>query len=122
MKDKRDELSEKIIGAAFEVQNSLGAGFLEKVYRKSLVVELQKSGLSVKEEKKIEIFYRRILVGEYFADIVVNNEFIVEVKVVEELASIHTAQLLNYLKATGIKKGLLINFGQTKVTFKRYVC
>ncbi|MCK5707942.1 MAG: GxxExxY protein [Candidatus Aureabacteria bacterium] len=121
MEKGRDDLSEKIIGAAFRVQNSLGTGFLEKVYKKSLIVELEKSGLSAEEEKKIEIFYRDVLVGEYFADIVVNNEFIVEIKAVEELANIHTAQILNYLKATGIKRGLLINFGQTKVEFKRYV-
>ena len=103
------------------MQNTLGTGFLEKGYKKSLVVELQKSGLSIEEEKKIEIFYRDVLVGEYFADILVNNEFIVEVKSVDQLTNIHTAQLLNYLKATGISKGLLINFGQTKVEFKRYV-
>ena len=118
---KQDGVSEKIIGAAFDVQNNLGAGFLEKVYKRSLAVELQRIGLNVEEEKKIEIFYKDVLVGEYFADLVVNKEFIVEIKSVEELAKIHTAQLLNYLKATGIRKGLLINFGQSKVKFKRYV-
>ena len=115
------DLGREIIGAAFQVQNTMGTGFLEKVYKKSLVIELQEMGVSVEEEKRIDLYYRGKLVGEYYADIVVNNEFIVEIKSTERLTDIHTAQLLNYLKATGIKKGLLINFGRTKVEFKRYV-
>ena len=121
MNDKLNLISEKIIGCAFTVSNTLGAGFLEKVYQNALAVELLSEGLVVEKEKAITINYKGITVGEYFADIVVNQQVIVETKAVLTLNEIHQAQLLNYLKATGFPLGLLINFGTPKIQIKRMI-
>jgi len=114
-----NSLSEKIIGCAFTVSNTLGAGFLEKVYQNALVIELLNAELKVEKEKAITIRYKGTIVGEYFADILVNQKIIIETKAVQTLNEIHQAQLLNYLKATQIPLGLLINFGTPKVQIKR---
>lgn len=117
--DSLNKISEKIIGCAFTVSNTLGSGFLEKVYQNSLVIELLNEGLEVEKEKAITIFYKNKVVGEYFADILVNQQIIIETKAVQSLNQIHQAQLLNYLKATKLPLGLLINFGTPKVQIKR---
>ena len=93
--------------------NTLGYGFLEKVYENSLAIELRESGLSVVQQKPISVFYNDTNVGEYFADLLVENAVIVELKSVERLIAAHEAQLLNYLRATNIEVGLLLNFGQS---------
>ncbi len=117
--DYLNKISEKIIGCAFTVSNTLGSGFLEKVYQNALVIELLNEGLEVEKEKAITIFYQGKVVGEYFADILVNRQIIIETKAVQSLNEIHQAQLLNYLKATKLPLGLLINFGTPKVQIKR---
>ncbi len=117
--DYLNKISEKIIGCAFTVSNTLGSGFLEKVYQNALVIELLNEGLEVEKEKAITIFYQGKVVGEYFSDILVNQQIIIETKAVQSLNEIHQAQLLNYLKATKLPLGLLINFGTPKVQIKR---
>ena len=115
------EITEQIIGAAFEVHRNLGYGFLEKVYQRAMQVELELRGLVVEIESKIKVWYKGTIVGDYQADLFVNSSVIVELKVAKDYQPIDEAQLLNELKATGIKVGLLINFGRTKVEFKRLV-
>ena len=112
-------ISEKIIGCAFEVSNQLGCGFLEKVYQNALLIELKNTGLQVEKEKQIQVHYKNQVVGDYFADILVNKIIILEIKAVKSLNEVHQAQLLNYLKATTLPLGLLINFGTPKVQIKR---
>lgn len=112
-------LTEKIIGCAYKVSNSLGCGFLEKVYENALSHELRKLGFHVTQQQKVDVFYDGVLVGYYEADIVVNGCVIIEVKAVRTLEDAHKAQCLNYLKATGIRLGLLINFGSPRVEVKR---
>ena len=114
-------ISEKIIGCAFNVSNTLGAGFLEKVYQNALFIELREEGLQVEKEKPISIDYKGKIVGEYYADLFVNQQIIVELKALQSLHGIHQAQLLNYLKATKLHLGLLINFGTSKIQIKRMV-
>jgi len=118
---KLNELSEKIIGAAFEVSNILGVGFLEKVYENALNVELELRGLQVQQQAPLKVYYKDELVGDYFADILVNTEIIIELKTVKEFDDIHIAQCLNYLKITGLKLCLLINFSKPRVDIKRIV-
>jgi GxxExxY protein len=108
---KHADVTEKIIGAYYTVYNTLGYGFAEKVYENALVLELRKSGCCVEAQKPIEVYYEGQQVGEYFADMVVNDVVIVELKAVRTLLKEHEAQLLNYLKATMIEVGLLFNFG-----------
>ena len=115
------DVTEQIIGAAFEVHDVLGYGFLEKVYQNAMAVELGLRGLVVDLESRIEVWYKAVQIGYYEADLFVNNCVIVELKVAKEYQSADEAQLLNELKATGIKVGLLINFGRNKVEFKRLV-
>ena len=116
-----NELTYKINGAIFEVNRVLGPGFLEKVYEKALMVELKLRGLSAKSQVPVPVDYKGENVGEYFADIVVENQIILELKAVDSLQNIHEAQLLNYLKATGYKVGLLVNFTHPKAEIKRFV-
>src|SRR3954463_6361905 len=115
---EQSELTEQIIGAAFEVHSVLGYGFLEKVYQRAMQVELIARGLKVETEAKIQVTYKGVIVGDYQADLQVGDQVIVELKVAKEYQSADEAQLLNELKATGIRVGLLINFGRTKVEFK----
>lgn len=115
------ELSYQIMAAVFEVHNTLGFGFLEKVYEKALLKELRLRGIPVEAQKEIKVFYKEDEIGIYFADLVVNGEILLELKAVESLNNIHKAQVLNYLKATGLKLGLLINFGKERVEYERLV-
>ena len=115
-----EELSQKVLAAAYEVHNELGHGFLEKVYRNALALELKESGVKCNLEVPLEVSYRGTIVGEYAADIVVDNKIIVEVKAVSKLNPAHEVQLVNYLKATGLTVGLLINFAES-VQVKRRV-
>ena len=116
-----DAITEKIIGCAHQVSNTLGSGFLEKVYENALAIELRKSGLQVQQQQPIQVFYHKQLVGEFAADLLIESAVIVELKSVRNLDEAHTAQCLNYLKATGHKVCLLMNFGQLRVTIKRVV-
>jgi len=118
------ETTEKIIGAAFEVHRELGYGFLERVYQRALQVELLRAGVSAEIEKRIQVQYKGVVVGESDADLIVDSCVAVEVKVALQYDKRDEAQLLNELnelKANGIKIGLLINFGRTKVEYKRLV-
>jgi len=117
---KHSDITEKIIQAFFRVYNVLGYGFSEKVYQNSLAIELAKLGLQAEQQKQIEVYYDDYVVGEYFADMVINGCVIIELKAVRQLLGEHEAQLLNYLKATTIEVGLLLNFGP-KAEFKRKV-
>jgi len=114
-------LTEKIIGAAFEVHRQLGNGFLEKVYENAMVRELVDRGLRFATQHPIPVSYKGHLVGSYFADILVENVVICEVKAIETILPVHETQLLHYLKATGIPVGLLLNFGTPRVQVKRKV-
>ena len=113
-------LTEKIIKAFYEVYNTLGYGFLEKVYENALIIELQKMSLRSNQQESIKILYDGQVVGDYFADIIVNDLVIIELKAAEGLREEHRNQLLNYLKATDKEVGLLLNFGKTP-EFKRII-
>jgi len=114
-------VTQHLIGAAFEVHNILGFGFLEKVYQRAMQVELQSRGVKVELEPKIQVQFKGVIVGDYAADLLVENKIIVELKTDVTYQSIHEAQLLNELRGTGIKLGYLINFGREKVEYKRMV-
>lgn len=114
-------LSEKIIGCAFTVSNTLGIGFLEKVYENALAHELRKAGIPVTQQLPIVVMYDGVSVGNYFADLVADNRIIVELKSVRELDDVFQAQCLNYLKATGYELCLLLNFGRKRLEVKRFV-
>lgn len=114
------ELTAMVIQAFYTVYNALGYGFLEKVYENALAIELRRHGLRVQQQAPIKVFYAGQVVGEYFADLLVEDKVIVELKAAEALSPAHEAQLLNYLKATGISVGLLLNFGP-KPTFRRKI-
>ena len=116
-----NDITYKINGAIFEVNKILGPGFLEKVYENALLIELKNQGLKADKQVPIKVAYKENLVGEYFADILVENQVIIELKTVEKLTNNHEAQLLNYLKATGIKVGILVNFKQRRAEIKRMV-
>ena len=115
------EITEQIIGAAYEVHRSLGYGFLEKVYQRAMVVELQKRGLCVAAEAPATVFFKDVCVGEYFADLLVDDKVVVELKIASDLNPADEAQLINELHATRREIGLLINFGRAGVKFKRAV-
>lgn len=116
-----DALTEQVLGAVFEVSNTLGAGFLEKVYQRALLVELRLRGVRAAGEVPFPVLYKGQVVGEYFADIIAENAEAVELKCVERLANEHTAQCLNYLRASGLTLCLLVNFQKSKVEWKRVV-
>jgi len=108
---RQNDLTHKVIKAFYQVYNNLGYGFLEKVYENALLIELAKMNVPVQAQSPIQVLYEGNLIGEYFADILVNKQIIVEIKVAKNLTFEHEAQLLNYLKATDIEVGLLLNFG-----------
>jgi GxxExxY protein len=114
-------VTEKIIGCAFTVSNTLGAGFLEKVYENALALEIQKAGLKVLQQYPIHVRYDGVVVGEYFADLLVQDKVVVEIKAVKAFDEAHWAQCLNYLKATGLRLCLLLNFGKPRLEIKRIV-
>ncbi|HVS71545.1 MAG TPA: GxxExxY protein [Phycisphaerae bacterium] len=116
-----EQLTETIIGAAIKVANTLGCGFLEKVYENALAHELRKAGLIVAQQVPIAVYYDGVIVGEYVADLVVNGVVILELKACSALENIHSAQCINYLKATGKEVSLLLNFGKPRLEFKRLV-
>lgn len=115
------ETTEKIIGAAFEVHRQLGYGFLERVYQRAMQVELLRRGVSAEIERRIQVQYKGVVVGDYDADLIVDGMVAVELKVNPTYDKRDEAQLLNELKATGLKVGLLINFGRIKAEHKRLV-
>ena len=115
------ELSFQIISAAFEVHNTLGSGFLEAVYEKALLKELLLRGIRAEAQKAVKILYKGEDVGIYYPDILVEDRIILELKAVEQLGKLHEAQILNYLKGTGLKVGILINFSGERVQYKRMV-
>ena len=117
---KYKALTDQIIGAFYHVYNTLGYGFLEKVYEQAMIIELTKRGLHVQSQYPIRVFYKDHVVGEFFADLLVNDKVIVEVKAVRELATEHEAQVLSYLNATSYEVGLLLNFGP-KAQVKRKI-
>lgn len=114
-----EELTGAIIGAAFEVSNVLGHGFLENVYRKALLLELTLRGLQAEEEAAFDVSYKGKSLGQYYADILVAKTVFVELKAIERLSSAHVGQVLNDLRASGLKVGLLLNFGVPKLEFRR---
>jgi GxxExxY protein len=113
------ELTDKIIGCAYDVYNQLGFGFMEKVYENAMMIKLPQKGLEVVQQAPINVYFEDNLVGEYFADILVNSTVILEFKAVSALSKAHEVQLVNYLKATGMKVGLLINFGEKLKVIRR---
>ena len=115
-----EEITKKIIKSYFKVYNTLGYVFLEKVYENAMAIELRKDGLEVKCQHPITVFYESEIVGEYFADIIVNNIVVIELKATKEISEEHECQLINYLKATKIELGLLLNFGK-EAEYKRKV-
>lgn len=117
---KHLDLTEKIIGCAYKVYNELGAGFIEKVYENALMIELKNEGLATQQQYPVKVYYKGTLIGDYVADIVVEEKVIVELKAVSQLTKAQEVQLVNYLKATRLEVGLLINFGD-QVSIKRKV-
>ena len=118
---QEEQISYAIQGCVFEVYRQLGCGFLEKVYEKALLAELEFQGLSAKPQVPVTVQYKNVVVGEYFADIVVENRVILELKAQQKLPQASRAQLLNYLKATGLHLGMLVNFAFPKASVKRVV-
>ena len=117
---RHSEITESIIGAAYAVHSTLGHGFLEAVYENALAIALRREGLDVRQQLPIRVSYQGEVVGEYVADMVVAGKVLVEVKAIRRLQTAHEAQLINYLKATGIEVGLLINFAR-RVEIKRSI-
>ena len=113
------EIADQILKAAFEVSRELGSGFLESVYKNAMVIALRAKGLKVETERPISVMFRGQQGGQFYADLFVEDKVIVELKAVSALAPEHSAQTINYLKATGIEVGLLINFGRPKIEYKR---
>ena len=120
-KHQFEDLSKKIIGAALEVHRELGPGFLENIYEEALKVDLNEHGLHFESQKTIEIEYLGVVVGTHRLDLVVEETIIVELKAVNEIADVHLAQLRSYLKATGLKVGLLLNFAKPTLQIRRVV-
>lgn len=117
---KHERITKTVIGCAFEVINELGVGFLESVYEKALLLALQQKGLSAMSQHPIRVMFRNECVGDFYADIFVEEKVIVELKAVKAIAPEHQAQIINYLNATGIEVGLLINFGNPRLEYKRF--
>ncbi|MHC5093208.1 MAG: GxxExxY protein [Planctomycetota bacterium] len=115
------ELVYEVVGCAMKVHRELGYGFLEKVYENSMMVLLNKKSIKAKQQFPVPVHFENVIVGEYFADFMIEDKILVELKTVEKIANVHFAQVLNYLKATGIKLGLLINFGPRKLEYERIV-
>ena len=116
---KQEKLTEEVIGACFEVANELGSGFLESVYEKALLIALRKKNINVVTQAPVTVTFRGQQVGSFFADLLVEDEVIVELKAVKALVLEHLAQVINYLKATGLETALLVNFGSRKVEYRR---
>ena len=117
---KHEDITEKIIKSFYSVYNTLGYGFLEKVYENAMLIDLRKAGLKCENQVPIKVFYQNKIIGEYFADILVENKIIIELKAIKQLTKQDEAQLLNYLSSTKIEVGLLFNFG-VKPEIKRKI-
>ncbi len=115
------ELSYKIIGLAMKVHNQLGYGFLEKVYENSLMILLKREGIKVEQQVPIKVYFEGKIVGDYGADILVENKIILELKSIESIIDVHRAQVLNYLTATEFHLAIILNFGKEKLEFERFV-
>ena len=115
------DLTQKILEGSFAVHDTLGCGFLEKVYSNALFFELQKIGLRCEREVPFKVKYKDAVVGDYCTDLIIKKRVIVELKACAALDSVHEAQILNYLKASGIQVGLLLNFGKLKLQFRRFI-
>ena len=120
-REELDLLSSRIIGNAFSVSNSLGCGFLEKVYENALAVEFRSTGIRCSQQASFQVRHRNEIVGEYIPDLIVEDAIIVEVKAIDTLGRIQQAQCMNYLRATGLHLALLLNFGRPKVEVRRIV-
>jgi GxxExxY protein len=124
MKDNKDklvysELTKIILGCCFDVINELGSGFLESVYKNALIIAMREKELHVQVEKRFEVTFHKQRIGVYIADLIVNEKVIIELKCCEYLLPEHQAQLINYLKVSGLQIGLLVNFGKRKLDYKR---
>lgn len=115
------ELSFKIVGLAMQVHNALGFGFLEKVYENALMVLLRKEGIPAQQQAPVSVYFQDVMVGDYFADILIENKIILELKSAKKIINAHRAQTLNYLKANGLRLAIIINFGKEKLEFERLV-
>jgi GxxExxY protein len=115
-----EELTSKILEACFEVSNELGVGYIESVYEKALQVALIHKGLSVERQLPLKVRFRGVMVGDFSADMVVDGKVLLELKAVDAFSNRHFAQLLNYLRATGIEVGMVINFGTPKIQYRRF--
>ena len=115
------DLSYKIIELALKVHNELGCGFLEKVYENALMILLDKEGIPAKQQAPADVYFQNKVVGQYLADILIDNKLILELKTVDAIANIHKAQILNYLRATGMRLGLILNFAKPRLEYKRLV-
>ena len=118
---RMESLSQTVLACAFEVSNRLGVGFVESVYENALCVELQQLGVNFTQQKPLKVIYKGSVIGNFVTDIIVENRLLIELKVVSEFNKAHRAQVINYLKATGIPVGLLLNFGTPKLGVKRIV-
>jgi GxxExxY protein len=116
-----DKVTEAIVGCAFKVSNTLGVGFLEKVYENALAVELRRAGLKVQQQYDVKVTYEGVVVGDYTTDLLVEDSIVVELKAASAIEAIHRAQCLNYLRAANLSVGLVINFGQPRLEVKRVV-
>lgn len=116
-----NELSNAVIGRAFTVANTLGVGFLEKVYENALAYELRKAGYQVEQQKPIKVHYDGVVVGDYIADLLVNGRVLIELKAMRAVDDVHRAQCMNYLRATGLPICLLLNFGSSRIQVKRII-
>lgn len=115
-----EELTGTILQACFEVSNELGIGYIESVYEKALLIALAQKGLKVQAQIPLKVRFRNVIVGEFIADLIVEEKVLLELKAVDTLVSAHYAQVLNYLKTTGIEVGMVINFGQSKLQYRRF--
>ncbi len=117
---KHEELTAAILKCCFEVSNELGSGFLESVYEKALIVALAQTGLSVQSQVPLKVTFRGVIVGDFFADLIIEKKILIEIKSVSRLTPDHKAQVINYLNATGFEVGLLVNFGTSGVEYFRF--
>ena len=115
------DLSYKIIELALEVHNELGCGFLEKVYENALMILLDREDIPARQQASADVYFQNKVIGQYFADILIDNKIILELKTVDAIANVHKAQVLNYLRATGMKLGLILNFAKPRFEYKRMV-
>ena len=115
------DLSYKIIGSAMEVHSTLGYGFLEKVYENAMMLLFRREGIQAKQQAPIKVYFEGEIVGDYFADILVEDKIILELKVLEKITDVHIAQALNYLKATGLELAIILNFGKRKLEYERLI-